>query len=79
MLALLLNLGFAGGGGVVTPTAFDDLTTVFVPYLKALAAAHSGGDDAATQLAADLHTVRGSSTNLDDANTMYAEYLTPLY
>ena len=40
-----------------------------------LAAAHGGQDDACTQVAKDLPTVRAATSNIDDANTMYAEHL----
>jgi hypothetical protein len=64
-------------GSVVAPTVFEDLTTVFVPYVASLLAAHGGQDDASTQVAKDLPTVRAAaaSNNLDDANTMYAAHL----
>jgi hypothetical protein len=59
---------------VVVVTHFDDLTTVFIPYLASLAAAHGGTDDPGTQLLNDLATVRAATHSPDDMNTMYAEY-----
>jgi hypothetical protein len=59
---------------VVVLPFFDDLTTVFTPYLASLLAAHGGLDDAVTQIANDLATVRAATHSPDDLNTMYAEY-----
>jgi hypothetical protein len=80
ILHVLMNLGFAGGGGAIGPPAtLDDLTWLFAQYLPSLASAHPGTDDACTQLAADLSTVRTNSTKFGDLNTMYAIYLSPRF
>ena len=59
--------------------SLDDLSTAFVTYVEALRDAQPTKEDSDTLVAKDLPTVRGSvagAANLDDANTMYAAYLT---
>lgn len=60
---------------VVAPEAFGDLTTLFVGYVQDLRDAGTAMD-VDTEVAKDLPTVRAAaSAYLDDANTMYASYL----
>ena len=56
-----------------------DLNTLFVTYIVTLKAANVTAKDATTLIAKDLATVRAGvpAGNLDDANTMYADYLVP--
>lgn len=75
-LLLLVNLDLAGSDVAVTvPSVFGDLTTLFVDYMGDLRVANPTDDDVTTLVALDLPTVRSGNANLDDANTMYAEYL----
>jgi hypothetical protein len=74
-LLLLVNLGGAGGTATTQPVVFGDLTTLFVGYVQDLRDAGTALD-VDTEVAADLATVRtAASAYLDDANTMYAAYL----
>lgn len=54
--------------------SFNDLTTVFMPYVASLLAAHAGADDAATQIRVHRPTVVAATSSPDDENTMYAQY-----
>jgi hypothetical protein len=56
-----------------------DLNTLFVAYIVTLKTAAPAAKDVATLIAKDLATVRAGvpAGNLDDANTMYFDYLTP--
>ena len=60
---------------VTIPTAFGDLTTLFVGYERTLAAAHAGADDISTLVMKDVPTVRAATSSPDDFNTALAEYL----
>ena len=55
-----------------------DLTTEFRDYIVSLKAAAPTAKDVTTLIAKDLATVRAGAPNeVDDANTMYLDYLTP--
>lgn len=55
-----------------------DLTTLFVAYIVTLKAAAPAAKDVTTLIAKNLPTVRaGAPTNVDDANTMYQDFLIP--
>jgi hypothetical protein len=60
---------------VVVSTDFGDLSTLFTGYVQDLRDAAVAPRDNDTLVAKHRTTVRAASTNLDDANTMYAEYL----
>jgi len=60
---------------VQAPGVFGDLTTLFVGYVADLHDAHLTEPDSNTLVRDDLATVRAASSNLDDANTMYAAHL----
>jgi hypothetical protein len=62
---------------VVAPGEFGDLTTLFVAYVQDLRDASALALlDNDTLVALDVPTVRAAQPNeLDDANTMYAAYL----
>ena len=56
-----------------------DLTTEWADYIADLKAANTAALDVTTLVAKNLATVRAgvaASAELDDANTMYLEYLT---
>lgn len=56
-----------------------DLTTEWADYIVDLKAANPTAQDVTTLVSNDLATVRAgvaASAELDDANTMYMEYLT---
>lgn len=56
-----------------------DLTTLFVAYITTLKTAAPTAKDVTTLIAKNVATVRAGvpAGNLDDANTMYFDYLTP--
>lgn len=53
-----------------------DLTTEFSIYLDDLRDANPTKTDTTTLVALDLPTVQNGNANVDDANTMYLDYLT---
>lgn len=76
LLALLPNLGFAGGGGAVAPAFFGDLTTLFSAYMQDIRDDHPTRNDTETLIAHDLPAIRAAHPNdVDDANTLYAVHL----
>lgn len=75
-LSLLMNLGFAGGGGVAAGYAFTgDLTTVFSRYVEALHDTAIVASDSDTLVAKDVPTMVAGTTERADRNTQYNEYL----
>lgn len=62
-------------GADAPPAVLGDLTYLFVQYVEGLRDAHQAALDSTTLVANDLATVRAGSTQLDDANTMFAIYL----
>jgi hypothetical protein len=75
ILHLLMNLGFAGGGGVTAPATLGDLTTLFVHYVEDLRDANPLKVDSDTLIAKDRATVVAGGNSPDDINTAYAFYL----
>lgn len=58
------------------PTILGDLTTEFAFYVDELKDANPAAEDVTTLVSNDEATARATaSTELDDYNTMYAEYL----
>jgi len=76
-LLLLINLGFAGGGGTVSdPYAFTgDLTTVFRSYVDALHDTALVASDSDTLVANDVDEMISFTTARTDRNSRYNEYL----
>jgi hypothetical protein len=61
---------------ITVPGVLDDLTFLFVHYVEDLRDAHPLAVDSNTLVRNDLATVRAATGGeLDDANTMYARYL----
>lgn len=76
-LLLLANLGFAGGGNVVSdPYVFTgDLTTMFRAYVDALHDTALVASDTDTLIAKDMDELVSFTSERADRNTQYHEYL----
>ena len=75
-LLLLVNLGFAGGGGGAAGYAFTgDLTTVFCAYIEALHDTALVASDTDTLIANDVDEMIAGTTDEIDRNTRYNQYL----